>query len=72
MTIVDAMGFAAFLTNVGGNLLLARRRREGWAVRILSILLWGGYALNIASVPLIANAATFLAINCYGLWKWRS
>lgn len=67
----DAFGFAAFLSNVAGNLLLARKSEKGWPVRIGSILLWGAYGLRTASLPIMANAATFFVINIYGMWSWR-
>ncbi len=67
----DAFGFAAFVSNVVGNLLLARKSEKGWPVRIGSILLWGAYGVRTASLPIMANAATFLCINVYGMWSWR-
>lgn len=70
MPLIDLMGFAAFLTNVLGNFLLARKDRRGWPVRIVSILLWGTYAWNITSWPMVANAVTFLFINAYGWHHW--
>ena len=71
-TIVEVVGFAAFLTNVAGNLLLTRLSIWGWPVRIVSIVLWGTYAVNLESpsLPLFANACTFFAINCYGWRNW--
>lgn len=71
MTWFDAFGFAAFISNVVGNLLLARKATSGWWVRIGSILLWGAFGVASRSLPIIANAATFLAINVYGLVTWR-
>ena len=67
---IELVGFAAFLLNVLGNLLLAWRSTYGWIVRLVSISLWGAYAWSIASPSLLANAATFFAINCLGWWKW--
>lgn len=69
--IVNVLGFAAFLLNVWGNILLTRKSRNGWYVRIASILLWGAYGIGAASWPNVANAVVFLGINGYGLWKWR-
>lgn len=69
---IDAFGFAAFVSNVWGNWLLAQKSRRGWVVRIVSIVLWGAYGSTLANVPMILNAATFFAINCYGWWKWRT
>lgn len=69
--LVNIFGFAAFVTNVWGNLLLARKSTRGWHLRIVSIVLWGVYGVAAASWPNIVNAATFFLINLYGLWKWR-
>lgn len=68
---IEIVGIAAFVLNVVGNLLLARRSIRGWAVRIVSIVLWGVYAANILSLSLLLNAITFFGINCYGWWNWR-
>lgn len=74
MTLVDVLGVIGFLLNVWGNLLLTRRSRNGWWVRISSNVLWLLHSamLRDVSVPVALNALTFLGINVYGLWKWRS
>jgi hypothetical protein len=69
-TLIEVMGFAAFLSNVVGNILLARLNIWGWPVRIFSIVLWGFYAVNLESPSLLANACTFFCINCYGWGNW--
>lgn len=71
VTPVDAFGFAAFASNVWGNILLARKSETGWWIRIVSILLWGAYGWAASSLPNLANAVVFLGINIYGLLKWR-
>lgn len=71
MTLVEVVGFAGFVLNVWGNLLLARKSRNGWYIRIVSIVLWGIYGVGAASWPNVANAVTFFGINVYGLWKWK-
>jgi hypothetical protein len=70
-TLFELVGAAAFLTNVCGNLLLAWKSRYGWLVRLVSIVLWGIYAVDLSSPSLLANAITFFGINCVGWWKWR-
>ena len=71
MTFVDANGFLSFALNVAGNMMLAWKWRSGWVVRIVAIVSWGLYGWQIASKPIVLNAATFFCINCYGWWKWR-
>jgi nicotinamide riboside transporter PnuC len=70
-TFVELLGYAAFVSNVAGNLMLAQQTIWGWVVRIVAILLWGAYGWSTADSPMIANACTFFCINCYGWWKWR-
>lgn len=67
----ELVGLAAFLLNVVGNLMLARRRMAGWLVRLAAITAWGIYAMLAWSPSLLANAITFFGINCYGYWNWR-
>ena len=69
-TLIEIVGFFAYLTNVAGNLLLARKNIWAWPVRMVSIVAWGIYAWDIASLSLLANAVTFFGINCYGLYYW--
>jgi len=71
VTLSGLIGFAAFLLNVLGNLLLAWKNIWGWIVRIASIVLWGVYAVDVASGPMLMNSITFFTINCFGFWKWR-
>jgi hypothetical protein len=61
----------AFALNVWGNWLLAVKSERGWLVRIASIVLWGIYAGQTASIAMTANSITFFGINCFGYWKWR-
>ena len=62
---------AGFVTNVAGNLLIARKSQSGWWVRIVSNLLWTIYAGTSASFSLNVNHAVFFVINVYGWWRWR-
>lgn len=71
LTVVDALGFAAFLANVAGNLMLAWQTIWGWVVRLVAISLWFAYGYEEASMPLLVNGVVFFVINCFGLWKWR-
>lgn len=67
---IEAVGFAAFLLNVLGNLLLAWKSVWGWVIRLVSITTWGVYAYFIDSPSMSANAITFFCINLFGIWKW--
>ena len=66
----EAIGFAGFATNVAGNLLLTRKNKHGWWVRIVSNALWLMYG-SAASLPVMANAIVFTGINIWGGWAWR-
>lgn len=70
MPYVEIIGFLAFILNVVGTLLLAWKKRSGWVVRLVSIVLWGTYAAYIWSPSLLTNACTFFMINCVGFYKW--
>lgn len=70
MSPVDLIGYSAVATNVLGNYMLARKHLHGWSVRILSITLWGIYAVGAASWPQLVNSVTFFFINLYGLSYW--
>ena len=72
VVLIESIGIAAFITNVIGNLLLARKSERGWWIRIVSIVLWFVYAQNTSSVAMTLNAVTFFGINVYGLLKWRA
>jgi hypothetical protein len=70
--LVECVGVFAFITNVIGNLLLARKSERGWWIRIVSIVAWFIYAQNTASLAMTLNSITFFGINIYGLLKWRA
>ena len=69
-TLIEIVGFFAFITNVIDNLLLARKVIWAWPVRLVSIVAWGVYAWDQSSPSLLANAITFFGINCYGFHYW--
>lgn len=74
VTLVEVVGFAAFLTNVAGNFMLVYKNRWGlwgWVVRLISITLWFVYGIGDSSWPNTANAVVFFFINCWGIWTWR-
>lgn len=67
----QAFGIASFITNVAGNLLLAKKSSFGWVIRIVSNILWIVYAGATAAFWLNMNHAVFCVINVYGWWKWQ-
>ena len=72
MTGVEAIGYAAFLMNVAGNLMLAKLNVWGWIVRLATNVAWIAYAVQVpGGAPMWANHAAFFAINIYGFREWR-
>lgn len=72
MTIVEAVGYTAFIANVAGNLMLAKQNLWGWVVRLVTNVLWIGYAVNIeGGGPMWLNHVAFFAINVYGFTEWK-
>lgn len=67
------VGYLAFILNVIGNLLLAHKNIAGWIIRFVTNVTWIIYAIQIEDgEPVVLNHLVFLAINSYGLVKWRS
>jgi len=67
------IGYVAFALNVAGNLLLAHKNTLGWGVRLLTNIVWIVYAMQVENgLPMVINHLTFLGINAYGLWSWKS
>ena len=73
MTVVEGVGYLAFVLNVVGNLMLARLNVWGWIVRLVTNVAWIIYAVQVpGGGPMWMNHAAFFAINVYGWKKWRS
>ena len=69
---VEWVGVVGFVTNVWGNLMLARLKRGGWMVRLLTNVLWMVYSLNTSGGwPLLLNHLTFFYLNVDGYIHWR-
>lgn len=67
-----ALGYAALVLNVVGNLLLAHKRLSGWIIRLLTNAAWIAYAVQIQDgTPMAANHLIFVGINLYGFWRWH-
>lgn len=67
----ELLTWSAFILNVVGNILLARKKESGWWIRLAPNVLWFIFAVNIRSSAMLANSVTFFGINLYGIWKWR-
>lgn len=71
MKSVELLGFAFFGLNVAGNLMLTSRSLKGWYVRLAANVFQILYAVGIGSASHELNGATFLLINCVGIYRWR-
>ena len=68
--VAESIGMVGFITNVIGNVLVTRKNRNGWWVRIVSNLLWTVYAGSTASLSVNVNHGVFFLLNVYGWWRW--
>lgn len=72
ITWVTMVGFVAFVTNVWSNHLLARLKTGGWAVRLVTNVLWIVYSWHTwGGWPLMLNHLVFVYINIDGWISWR-
>jgi hypothetical protein len=67
----EAVGLAAFATNVWANILLARKAEAGWVVRLVANAFWLAFGIIAFSIANILNSVTFAVINVYALRRWR-
>lgn len=71
-TWVEWVGFVATVTNLWGNWMLAKLQKGGWALRLLTNVIWIVYAMHTSGGwPVMLNHVLFLGINVSGWWKWR-
>lgn len=68
---MDAVGFAALAISLAGMLLLARKNRHGWKLRVVAGGLWVTYGAMLGAAPMVAASVTFLAVDLYGHAKSR-
>lgn len=72
MTFIEGIGYAAFMMNVAGALMLARMNVWGWVVRLVTNVLWVTYAMQVeGGGPMWMNHIAFFGINLYGFRQWR-
>ncbi len=69
--IKQAIGIVAFILNVWGNLELTRQGNRGHIIRLCSNACWLVYSPLIGAWALMANHATFAAINVLGFYRWK-
>jgi hypothetical protein len=61
----------AFILNVWGNLELTRQGNRGHIIRLMSNACWLIYSPLVGAWALMANYATFAAINVLGFHRWK-
>jgi len=67
----QAIGALAFALNVWGNLELTKQGNRGHIIRLCSNACWLVYSPLVGAWALMANHATFAAINVLGFHRWR-
>lgn len=67
----QAIGAVAFALNVWGNLELTKQTNRGHVIRLCSNACWLVYSPLVGAWALMANHATFAAINVLGFYRWR-
>lgn len=68
---MNIVGFVALAISLLGMLLLARKNRHGWKLRVLAGAVWVTYGCLLGAPPMIAASCTFLAVDVYGHFKSR-
>jgi uncharacterized membrane protein len=71
MNAIDAVGFGALALSMTARLMVARKSWRGWALQLVAGIVWLAFAIMNRSAPLLATSCLYLAIDAYGLWKWR-
>jgi len=71
-TTKQAIGAVAFALNVWGNLELTKQTNRGHIIRLCSNACWLVYSPLVGAWALMANHATFAAINVLGFHRWRT
>ena len=67
----QGIGVVAFALNVWGNLELTKQGNRGHIIRLCSNACWLVYSPLVGAWALMANHATFAAINVLGFHRWR-
>ena len=67
----QAVGVVAFALNVWGNLELTKQGNRGHIIRLMSNACWLVYSPLVGAWALMANHATFAAINVLGFHRWK-
>ncbi len=67
----QAIGVIAFALNVWGNLELTKQGNRGHIIRLCANACWLVYSPLVGAWALMANHATFAAINVLGFYRWE-
>jgi len=70
-TVKQGIGVIAFILNVWGNLELTKQTNRGHIIRLCSNACWLIYSPLVGAWALMANHATFAAINLLGFHRWK-
>lgn len=66
------VGVLATVTNIWGNLALAKLETRGWVIRLLTNVLFIVYSAHVwGGWPIMLNHIAFFVINIVGWVKWR-
>lgn len=70
--IVLVLSILGSVFSLGGNVLIAKKKRSGWIIWILGNLTW--IAVNFIgemNVPMVLMYVAYFFINLTGWWEWR-
>ena len=68
---LDALGHLGYAAIYLGQVLLARRSRAGWVLRLAGTALWLGIGLALGLSSVWVWSAIGLGIDARGWWSWR-
>jgi nicotinamide riboside transporter PnuC len=71
ITWAEWVGAVATITNIWGNLALTKLKTRGWAIRLLTNVLFIVYSAHVwGGWPMMVNHVTFFVINIVGWRRW--
>lgn len=66
----DIAGHFAYVALIVGMMLLARRRRSGFLVRVAGEITWTVIGWQIGSSSIVIWSVVFVAVEAYGWRRW--